>query len=539
MLEAGRRFDRRRLPATSWDLRNFLWAPKLGCTGIQRIHLLRNVVVLAGAGVGGGSLNLRQHPLRAAARPSTTTRSGRDITDWRAELAPYYDQARRMLGVTRNPTDDAGRRGHEGGRRGDGRRRHVPSRPGRRVLRRRRRRAGHRGRRPVLRRRGPVPAHGCIAVRRVHDRLPARRQEHPDHNYLYLAERAGAVVHPLTTVTRSPRAAAATTVDTVRTGTWRARRTARTFTAGQVVLAAGAWGTQQLLHRAVEEGNAPKLSARLGVLTRTNSEALARRRAATDPTCWTTPAGSPSRRPSTPTSTPTSSPCATAAGSNAMGLLGDAAVDGGGPVPRWRDVARHGAAPPGRLARTRRCKPVVRAHHHRAGRCSRSTTRSPSYRSAPARPHPADVPPGHGAPNPTWIPVANEAVRRIATRIGGPPAGTRRRRGQRPDDGALPRRLRIGADAADRGDRRLPPGLRPPRAARRRRLRRLGQPRRQPGADDHRPGRAGDGAVAQQGRGRSAAYVGGAVPANRAGRRRIAGGPGASSGAGRHHGPVI
>ena len=41
-------------PKTSWRLRRFLWAPALGCTGIQRIHVLKDVVVLAGAGVGGG-----------------------------------------------------------------------------------------------------------------------------------------------------------------------------------------------------------------------------------------------------------------------------------------------------------------------------------------------------------------------------------------------------------------------------------------------------------------------------------------------------
>ena len=40
--------------------------------------------------------------------------------------------------------------------------------------------------------------------------------------------------------------------------------------------------------------------------------------------------------------------------------------------------------------------------------------------------------------------------------------------------------------------------LRPPRPARRRRLGGVGQPRRQPVADHHRPGRAGDGVVAQQ-----------------------------------------
>jgi len=57
VLEAGRRFTRASLPKNSWDLKNYLWAPRLGMYGIQRIHLLGNVMVLAGAGVGGGSLN--------------------------------------------------------------------------------------------------------------------------------------------------------------------------------------------------------------------------------------------------------------------------------------------------------------------------------------------------------------------------------------------------------------------------------------------------------------------------------------------------
>ncbi len=56
VIEAGRRFDESTYPKTSWNLRRFLWAPRLGCRGIQRIHLLRNVIILAGAGVGGGSL---------------------------------------------------------------------------------------------------------------------------------------------------------------------------------------------------------------------------------------------------------------------------------------------------------------------------------------------------------------------------------------------------------------------------------------------------------------------------------------------------
>ena len=56
VLEAGRRFEDEDFARTSWDLKNFLWMPKLGCYGIQRIHMLKDVMILAGAGVGGGSL---------------------------------------------------------------------------------------------------------------------------------------------------------------------------------------------------------------------------------------------------------------------------------------------------------------------------------------------------------------------------------------------------------------------------------------------------------------------------------------------------
>src|SRR4029079_12793053 len=59
--------------------------------------------------VGGGSLvyaNTLYEPLDAFYRD----KSWAHITDWKAELAPYYDQAKRMLGVVeyprRTPSDD-------------------------------------------------------------------------------------------------------------------------------------------------------------------------------------------------------------------------------------------------------------------------------------------------------------------------------------------------------------------------------------------------------------------------------------------------
>lgn len=100
-----------------------------------------------------------------------------------------------------------------------------------------------------------------------------------NENYLYLAEKAGAVVHPMTTVVSvtddSQGGYAVTTLptDEKRKGGKR-KGGSRTFKARRVVLAAGTYGTQTLLHRMKSSGRLPYVSGRLGELTRTNSEAL-------------------------------------------------------------------------------------------------------------------------------------------------------------------------------------------------------------------------------------------------------------------------
>jgi hypothetical protein len=102
---------------------------------------------------------------------------------------------------------------------------------------------------------------------------------------------------------------------------------------------------------------------------------------------------------------------------------------------------------------------------------------------------------GHGEPNPTWIPIANQAVRRMAEIMGGFPGGSI----GEPFNMPLHRWLHHRRLPGDRCHRRLPARLRPPRPAHRRRLDDLGEPRGEPVADDHRAGRAGDGVLAQQG----------------------------------------
>ncbi|MDO0935698.1 GMC family oxidoreductase [Streptomyces sp. DG2A-72] len=279
VLEAGRRFTRETLPKNSWDLKNYLWAPRLRMFGIQRIHLLGNVMVLAGAGVGGGSLNYA-NTLYVPPKPFFEDSQWRDITDWQEELQPYYDQAQRMLGVRLNPTmtpsdvhlKAAAERMGVGdtfhlapvgvffgdGKDADGTAKAAP---------------GEQTGDPYFGGAGPVRK-ACTECGECMTGCRHGAKNTLNENYLYLAEKAGAVVHPMTTVvsvtddSQGGYAVATLPTDDKKKGE------GRTFKARRVVLAAGTYGTQTLLHRMKATGQLPYISGRLGELTRTNSEAL-------------------------------------------------------------------------------------------------------------------------------------------------------------------------------------------------------------------------------------------------------------------------
>ncbi|MGX5213138.1 GMC family oxidoreductase N-terminal domain-containing protein [Streptomyces violaceus] len=279
VLEAGRRFTRESLPKNSWDLKNYLWAPKLGMYGIQRIHLLGNVMVLAGAGVGGGSLNYA-NTLYVPPKPFFEDPQWRDITDWQDELKPFYDQARRMLGVRLNPTmtpsdvhlkaaaermgcGDSFHLAPVGVFFGDGEDADgtAKAKPGQEVPD------------PYFGGAGPA-RRACAECGECMTGCRHGAKNTLNENYLHLAEKAGAVVHPLTTVvsvtddSRGGYAVATLPTDDRR------KAKGRTYTARKVVLAAGTYGTQTLLHRMKAGGQLPYISDKLGELTRTNSEAL-------------------------------------------------------------------------------------------------------------------------------------------------------------------------------------------------------------------------------------------------------------------------
>ncbi|WP_280333274.1 GMC family oxidoreductase [Nocardia wallacei] len=420
VLEAGRRFADDEFAATSWRARRFLWAPKLGCFGIQRLTLLKDTFIMSGAGVGGGSLvyanTLYEPPEKFFADPQWA-----HITDWRAELAPHYDQAKRMLGVTINPATTAADRvlaevaqdmGVGAGFRstpvgvlfgGNG------VRPGEAV---------------------PDPFFGGVgpdrrACTHCGECMTGCRHNAKNtlvKNYLYLAEKSGATVHPLTTVVDvRPLPGGGYAVDTVRTGRW-VRKARKTFTAEQVVFSAAALGTQKLLHRLRDTGSLPGISPRLGYLSRTNSEELLSVRSRDKNTDFTKGVAiTSSVHPDPDTHI---EPVRYGKGSNVLSLMTTVMFDEDGHTSRVRLWLRE-------LRRGRRDLPVILNPRHWSERMigllvmqSVDNSITTYTRRGVFGRRRMTTKQGVGQPNPTWIPAGHEVARRVAEKIDGIPTGS-------------------------------------------------------------------------------------------------------------------
>ena len=149
--------------------------PEAEMYGIQRMEFLDDVLVLCGAGVGGGS-HVYGNTLYVPPKKFFDAPEWAGITDWADELAPYIDQATRMLGVVRVPyMDTQFDRLMRDVAAEMGRGKIVQQGTGRRLLWYARRR----GRRSLLRRRRPQ-APGVHQLRQLHDRLRPQRQEQAD-----------------------------------------------------------------------------------------------------------------------------------------------------------------------------------------------------------------------------------------------------------------------------------------------------------------------------------------------------------------------
>jgi len=367
VLEAGRRFAADDFARTNWNLRRYLFLPRLGLRGIQRLTLLDDLLVLSGAGVGGGSLvyaNTLYEPLEP----------------YDEDLAPHYETVRRMLGATETPFETAA----------EDVVRAVAERMG----------AAHTFRHTTV----AVDFDACVRCGGCMVGCRYGAKNTLDRNYLRFAEEGGAVVHPEREATLLRRVRGGWEIDTEHPGAWlRKRRT--TFRAREVVLAAGVLGTLRLL---LESGVG---GPHVGDLVRSNSEVIV---------------GAGAKRPTTdysqgiaigssfePTPGTRIEPVRYPKGSNLMGLFSTVLVDGGGTVPRplrWLgELVRHPvnallSAIPYRWAE----RTVILLVMQRRDSSLRVVLKRGRLRTT-------------GASTPTWIPEGNEAARHAADVMDGLP----------------------------------------------------------------------------------------------------------------------
>ena len=409
VLEAGRGFRDKDFPKTSWRLRKFLYAPAIGCYGIQRIHVLPDVLILAGAGVGGGSL-VYANTLYQPGDEYFQDTQWASITDWKAELEPCFYQARRMLGVAENPyfspSDQAMKDvatemgvGHTfqmaplGIYFGEGK--------------------GIAAKDPYFGGVGP-DRNGCQQCGACMTGCKFNAKNTLPKNYLGLAESAGAQVFPMTTVKSFSQ-----NVD----GTWEIRAvrsndpfaTVIKFKANQVIVAAGTYNTQKLLH-AMKRKTLPQLSNHLGQLSRTNSEALTG--AMMPNTDIDFSAGSAITSSFFPDEHTHIEPVRYGKGSNFMGLMQTIMTDGYNSTGRRRHWLKQFIANPSLLTKILNVR-----------RWSQRTVIALTMQNVDSS---VTVSGKRGLfgwhltstndplkPNATYIPAANEVVRRIADKHGG------------------------------------------------------------------------------------------------------------------------
>ena len=475
--------------------------PKLKCFGIQNMSLFRGVMILSGAGVGGGSL-VYGNTLYQPGDEFFRSPEWRDLADWRAELEPHYRTARRMLGVTTNPhltfvdqllkeTAEEMGRGHT----------FRPTeigvffgKPGVTVPD------------PYFGGEGP-PRSGCIACGGCFVGCRHNAKNSLTKNYLWFAEKRGAVIEAERDVVDirplSPDGSAGYEVVTRRSTAWLARQP-KVLRAKQVILSGGVLGTMRLLLRCKHQTRSlPRLSDRLGYSVRTNSETLVG---------ISEPGAPPDRDYSRGVAISSSfhpndvthiEPCRYPAGSDFMRLLGVPMTDSTSPMLRplvllWT-IVRH---------------PLVFLKLLLGRRWAQSTvillvmqTLDNKMRFALGRNLLTAFTRGMGTrrdrdavPIPVYFPEAQDVARRIARKVKGIPQNTVNEvLFNVPDHRAHPGRLPHRRFRGNGGHRQPPPGVRLQRAVRLRRFRHPGQPRGQPQPDHHRHDRAGDGVHSGQG----------------------------------------
>lgn len=427
VLESGRRFEDHEHARSTWDLRNYFWAPRIGLRGIMRLSLFRDVFIATGAGVGGGSLGYANTLYRPEEDAFYDAPQWAALASWKAELAPHFDTAERMLGVTQygpaGAADELIRRlGRDMGVEDTFRMTRVGvflGEPGVEVPD------------PYFDGEGPARS-GCQRCGSCMIGCRYNAKNTLVKNYLWFAERRGACVIPSREAThiRPLDASGAPDIDADGTHGWSVetehpgawlRRRSRTFRARRgIVVAAGALGSTRLLLRQQLEGTLPRLSPRVGHLVRTNSESILGVTAPNDAHDFSeSVAISSSIYPDPHTHV---EPVTYGAGGGAIGLLSTLLVGDGTRVTRplkfLGQVIRHPVRLakitwPQRWSRRSFLLLVMQSHDNAIRLRGRRRLLGRGIRLQTTQ--------DSGRPNPTFIPVANEAAERIAEYIQGYP----------------------------------------------------------------------------------------------------------------------
>jgi cholesterol oxidase len=415
VLEAGRRFEDRDFPKTSWRLRKFLFAPALGLYGIQRIHALPDVLILCGAGVGGGSL-VYANTLYQPGDKYFDDPQWKSITDWKSELTPFYELARRMLGVEINPyfspSDQAMKDvaeqmgvGHTftlaplGIHFGKGEGIESPD--------------------PYFGGVGPART-GCTNCGSCMTGCRHNAKNTLPKNYLGLAEKAGAEVFPLTTATKlEQRGDGSWKITTKKTDDVFGSR-GKAFIARDVVMAAGTYNTQKLMHT-FKATTLPKISDFLGNLSRTNSEALTGAIMPTTKIDFSRGAAiTSSFYPSPDTHV---EPVRYGKRSNSMGLLQTLLTDGWTSKERRRHWVKQFVAQPSLFAKILNVhkwseRTVITLVMQNVDSSIKVFMKRGIFGNKLTSTNDSEH------PNATYIPAANETIKKVAENYGGIAAGT-------------------------------------------------------------------------------------------------------------------
>lgn len=327
VIESGKRWEDKDFAKRNWNLRKFLWMPEIGLYGIQRMNLLKNVLILGGAGVGGGSLNYANThyiPPESFFEKAAVKRLG-----GKKKLLPYYELAKKMLGTIENPRlDDTDRLLRETA--ADFKREKTFRRVDVGVFFGK---EGEKAKDPYFMGEGPDRI-GCEFCGACMTGCKKDAKNTLDKNYLFFAEKFGAKIFPENKVIKiiplSPDGSSGYKIILRRTTGLISRK--KTFYAGGIVMSAGVLGTLSLLLKMKDKGLMPDLSDGLGRVVRTNSEVILGVKSKTRNVDFSK--GVAITSSVYPDEKTHIEPVRYARGNDFMGLLSVLLADGGGKIPR-------------------------------------------------------------------------------------------------------------------------------------------------------------------------------------------------------------